>query len=139
MFIYAPNSIIRDDGKPSDNASYMLEIRRASSMFLYENRDVKPTSLQFKEAAEYLTSNTGICIHHKQAEAILSLYPIARIKLAKHGVTDTDVCDELAFASAHFFLGCSWPTFGDKINMDEFIALMRKQAGLMGFACIEKK
>ena len=67
-----------------------------------------------------------------QAKTILALFPHARIKLAVYGIHDTDVCDDLRFAVAHFVLGCRWPVNGDRnVNLDEFLSLLRKQAELM--------
>ncbi|HCF3018596.1 TPA: hypothetical protein NIB55_005866 [Pseudomonas aeruginosa] len=61
---------------------------------------------------------------------MLSLYPRTRISLAVDGEAD----DELSFAAAHFFLGTSWPTFGDKVDVTAFVNVLQQQALLMNYS-----
>lgn len=140
MFIDKPENTIRlgarDDGITDDGTHYLLRMRRDSSMFYLNNRAAMPTAQNIAEVAKHFAEISGVEFSPEQAEAILSLYPQVRIKVANYdGIEDTDVRDGLSFAMAHFFLGCTWPTFGDKVDLELFVALLQKQAGLMGFRC----
>lgn len=142
MFIDTPQRTLiiaaKDDGITDDGTHYVLRMRRDSSLFMFENRDAIPSEAAYAAVAKQLTWQTDVSISPDQAKAILSLYPQARIKVAMYGIGDTDVREALSFAIAHFFLGCSWPTYGDEVDLESFIATMRKQASLMGFDCVDK-
>ena len=138
MFIDKPQNTMKlahmAEGITDDGRHYLLRMRQDSALFFYENRDAAPSEANYIATAEFLSEITGLRIDAKQAQAILSLYPQVRIKIAVYdGISDTDVRDGLSFAAAHFFLGCEWPTYGDKVNMDEFTSLLQMQAGKMGF------
>jgi len=47
---------------------------------------------------------------------------------------DGEADDELSFVAAHFFLGTSWPTFGDKVDVTAFVNVLQQQALLMGYS-----
>lgn len=123
------------DGITDDGTHFLLRMKRDASKFFFDNRHAYPTPENYAAVAQHWLETTDIQFSPEQAEAILALYPQARIKVAVYGgIADTDVRDELGFAISHFFLGCTWPTFGDKIDIDEFVSLLKKQASLMGFS-----
>jgi hypothetical protein len=124
----------RIEDRQADGLHYIFAMQRSASQFYLDNAAAQPSEKHLEEVAGYFAGITGLAFSSEQAEAILSLYPRARIKVAVYdGIFDTDVRDELSFAVAHFFLGCSWPTYGDAIDLDEFMDLMTRQALAMGF------
>lgn len=86
-----------------------------------------------QKAAELLTKITKIKFDAKQTESMLNLYPKARIELATNGLLDTSVRNALSVAVAHFFLGCSWPTYGDNIDIETFTGVLKRQAVKAGY------
>lgn len=122
-----------DDGITDDGTHYILRMRRDASQFFFANRDAIPTDTQYSEVAQYFGEITELDFTTGDVAAILALYPFARIKVTLDGISPTDVRDELSNAVAYFFLGCTWPTFGDKVDIAPFVALLQKQARLMGF------
>lgn len=138
MNIDSPSNVLRiaagREGVTDDGTHYLLRMRRDRSVFFRANRDSLPTLENYAAVASYLSEITGLSIESDEAKQLLSLYPYARIKLADIGrIEDSDVKDELSFLVAHFFLGCSWPTMGDSVDMNAFIDLLQGQAILMGY------
>jgi hypothetical protein len=120
-------------GAQDADVRLLLRMRLQSSTFYYENRNATPTPQDYVEVAQRMSDATELDISVEQAEAILALYPHARIKVALYGTSDTDVREELMFAAAHFFLGCAWPTYGDCVDIEAFVELLKKQAVQLGF------
>lgn len=125
------NIASRLDELTSDGTHYLLRMRRESSAFLYENRDVMPTDERYAQAAAFLKEITELEFTLEQTKNILSLYPNVRISLATSSISASK--EGLSFVAAHFFLGCNWPVYGDNIDADEFLKILKKSANLIGF------
>lgn len=140
MIIYTPADAIlfatKNTDLTSDGTNIVMRLRRDSAMFYYENRDLMPDDETYADAAEFLRAVTKVDISPEMAKAMLSLYPEARIKIAEYGVSDSDCHDALCFAAAHFFLGSTWPNYGDKIGVPKFVDCLQAEAVRMGFATL---
>lgn len=131
MYIAKPG-LVMDWAKSSDQ-NYLLNMRTNLSEYLYENRFATPTDGQYVEAADFIEEISGLRLDGEQIRGLLSLYPSARIKVALEGLGDTDIRDSLSFAISHFILGCGWPTYGDKVDVEEFVTILQRQAEGLGF------
>ena len=138
MFVDSPRRTLTiaksHDDTTADGMHFQIGLRRKFAAFFLEHRDAVPTAHDYEQAAEFLTEITELAFSAAQVEAMLSLYPHARIKLAVESILSADTREQLSFAAAHFFLGCSWPSIGDDVDTGAFIDLLRRQAFLMGFA-----
>ena len=112
----------------------LLALHRRSTLRYFHNRDMEPTTTQYEEAAEHLTNLTGLEISVSVTKELLSLFPLARIDLAEKGICGFGVRDELADAAGNFILGCRWPIYRDKVNMDTFLEVLKQQGEKMGLA-----
>lgn len=134
MFIASPETALRfareEDGQLEDGLHYWFRMQREGIAGYLKNRDAQPSESQLCSAAEFLAETTGLVWSVAQVSELLSLYPRTRISLAVDGEAD----DELSFAAAHFFLGTSWPTFGDKVDVTAFVNVLQQQALLMGYS-----
>lgn len=131
MYIAKPDLIM--EWAKSPEKSYILNIRTNISEHLYENRFAMPTDGQYVEAADFIEEASGIRLDGEQIRGLLMLYPSARINVALDGVSDTEVREALSFAISHFVLGCTWPTYGDKVDVEEFVGILQKRAKDLGF------
>lgn len=123
MFIITPEQAIRAAGDPTISA-----MRRDGNRFLLNNQALVMSTKACKEACDSIAEHAGISLTTETLQAILGLYPSARIKIAEaDGCWDTDVNDSLMSTIAHFFMGCPWPTYGDKIDIDLFRKILIKQ------------
>ena len=136
MLIETPEKTIKhsrsmDEGK--EGLHLIFGLRRRIARSLLENIDKQITQEHLKEAVEFLSEVTEMDIEVSFVEKLLILYPPARIAIGVaegvHG--DSEAREELLFAFTHFVLGCTWPTYGDKINPEEFLALLQKQYSLL--------
>lgn len=119
----------------SETTETLNSFTRNINTFLYQNRDKQPTEQHYLHAAEFMSATAGFEIDVEMAKGILSLYPHARIKIAKYdGLGDTEVRDLVASALSDFFLGCNWPTYGDNVDLTVFCRALHAQAVKMGFA-----
>jgi len=134
MFIATPQTALKfaqsNEGRLEDGLHYWFRMQRDGVNALLQHRDAIPSEVQMASASEFLTEITGLVWSADQISNLLCLYPRARIMIA----SGDDANDELSFAAAHFFLGTSWPTFGDKVDVDAFVAVLQQQALLMGFS-----
>jgi hypothetical protein len=131
MYIYKPDMVM--DWAKSPDKNYLLNMRIGLSEHLYENRFATPSDSEYSDAAEFIEDISGLHVDAERIRGILALYPSTRIKIAMYGVGDTDIRGDLAFAISHFILGCGWPTYGDKVEIEEFVAVLQKQAVHLGF------
>lgn len=119
--------------KDTPDGEFLMGLYRDSIDFYYKHRDLIPSDEQYQEAMEFFNEITELNLNLEQTKGILDLYPLPRITLAAYTTMDTDTRDQLSFAIAHFFLGCSWPMFKDKVDIDAFVELLKDQAKQMGF------
>jgi len=130
MLIRKVNEVLANN----ETNELLLKMHANRSKYLYENRHAVLTYDLGLRATEFVQANIGWDITHEQVEDILNLYPEARIEIAvTGGVNDTDVRDCVLNAFTHFFLGCEWPTHGDKVDLTVFLQALHKQAVAMGF------
>jgi hypothetical protein len=123
----------------SDTANYLLVNIADNAKFLKENVSAAPNHKGYSTVADYIQSITGIAFQVEDAKLLLDLYPRARIKVAEFGIEDSDVKDEIAFSVSHFFLGCSWPTYGEQVDHDSFVDLLKRQANKVGFQSVKSE
>lgn len=110
----------------------LFNSRVNTAQFYLENVNLSPTIHQVYEVAHIIKIVTGIDCDSLLATTILTLYPTAKIQVAVYG-TESDAKDEILWAVSHFFLGCPWPSFEDKVELRDFIYLLQQQAKTLGF------
>lgn len=138
MFINEPAHILRladsEDGLTDDGTHYIFRMQRDAARSYWDNVNLQPSDAACCEASEFLAEITGVRLEEDAVKRILNLYPHARIKLAEaNGTGPTHVRDDLSFVAAHFFLGARWPNFGDKVDVDRFVAILQSEAEALGF------
>lgn len=138
MFIDSAKNTMRfinaEDGITNDGTHYLIRMRRDASKFYMDNIDLQLSEENLQETAEFISEITGLECNTSQVTLLLKLYPHVRIKIAEYnGISDTDVRDGISQAVAHFFLGCEWPTFGDEIDIEQFVEFLKKEAIHHGF------
>lgn len=122
MFIQdADKMIARLDPREPD--AYLYTIRQGS-VWSVQNLGYQPSEKEQKEVAEYLSQAVGLAIPLTVSNAILDLYPDAKIGLSIEGL-ETSCRDMLSFAIAHFLTGCDWPR--QKENQQQFYAVLKQQ------------
>lgn len=119
----------------SQNAgtNYLLKMREESNRWLLQHIHSVPTETQIEDANAFVRKNSGLMVHADDLGKILTLYPVVRIELAVHGIENLETQDNLMDAVSNFFLGCTWPRLGDRIDMKGFLELLKKQAVSMGY------
>lgn len=133
MYISDPKhtmSMIKSGYDRTDDGTHFLlrSIREGNKHYL-DNLHLVPSEERYVQAAETMSDMSELMIGAEDAKKLFDLYPSARINLAESGV-DKEDC---SFILAHFFMGCRWPQFGDKMDIDEFVEELKKQAVLIGF------
>lgn len=139
MFLTTPARLLKLLASGPWMKNQELGIRRRLSESYLLNRDLWPTQAQQQAAAQFLTERTGLIWSDHKTMEVLSLYPFARIKLAKHGLSSTHgVHAGLENVAANFFLHCRWPIYRDQVDMNCFLELLREQGETMGFPRLYK-
>lgn len=122
MHIAAADHLLpRFDTNEAD--SYLYTVRRGS-VWSVKNIGYQPSEKEQKDVADYLSQTVGLVIPLDVSNAILDLYPEAKLALSIEGV-ETDTRDKLSFAIAHFLTGCDWPRKQE--NQVPFYALLKQQ------------
>jgi len=138
MYIEHPANTLKiaagSEGRGPEGTHYLLEMRQDTAKFYMANIDAIPSKKNYAATRDFLSEISGLEFTPEQTEALLDLYPRARIKVAVcNGVGDTDVRDDLSDAVALLILGCTWPTYGEQADVDEFLGMLQAQAVEMGF------
>ena len=111
---------------------YLFHMRREGIRQYLENAQAQPSAELVQEASLTLSECTGFAVAPEFVGQLLSMYPPVRIKLALVGAADdSEVRDVLLDGMCHFLLGCTWPTYGDEVDVDEFSALVQRQYFLL--------
>lgn len=125
MHILNPNVIIQLAGKEP----MILDTRRQYHKTLLNLQHLKLQPDHVAAARELVKEHAGLDIPVTVLESILNLYPETKIRIADNrGFIDSDVSDLLLDTIAHFFLGCSWPTGADNVDMPFFMGVLKAQA-----------
>jgi hypothetical protein len=136
MFITTPGKVLALDASPHDKVEgthMVLLMQRNAARALLDNVGLRPTEAEYKAAADHLRWAIGVSLSVAEVTALLEVYPRARLKLSEWGIGDTEVREELSSAFAHLLTGSQWPTYGDDVDVDAFVALLRRQAAAIGF------
>lgn len=105
---------------------YLLDMYRNITSFYIEHKDVQMTEEQYYDACEIMSDMLELQLSVAHTKTILQLYPHSRIRFAVQKENDS-----LSFALSHFFLGCAWPTYGEKVDINKFTELLQEQAKLI--------
>lgn len=89
------------------------------------------------ELAEMVNEATELALTSRQIETILKVYPTSRAEVIVHGIYDSAALDEVIDSVSHFFLCCNYPTYGDKVDIDKFLGLLKEQVSI--FYTIEEE
>lgn len=139
MFIGNASNLInaaKQAADGNDTADYLLKNLVCGAEFYKEHINSVPSEEAYHEVARYVEEIAGISFGVEDAKMLLSLYGKARIKVAEYGLSDTDVRDDVSFAVSHFFMGCGWPTYGDNVNIDDFLSLLKSQANKLDYSTL---
>lgn len=117
----ADHMLPRFDTKETD--IYLYTIRRGS-VWSVKNVGYQPSEKEQKDVADYLSQTVGLVIPLNVSNAILDLYPDAKLALSIEGI-ETETRHNLSFAIAHFLTGCDWPRKQE--NQVPFYALLKQQ------------
>jgi hypothetical protein len=104
----------------------MVEYMRSSTKL--------PTNNKLYEVMDFIKDVTGISFSTVQMTDIMALYPMVRSTVAAFGCQDTQDREFVLGMLADFFLGTTWPTFGDEVDIDAFLSRLTKSAKAMGYA-----
>jgi len=125
MFILKPEVVVR----LAQTDSTVLNMRRDYHKALYSLRDFPLNRFEETDVPSFVKEHTELEIPNDVLKNILDLYPEARIRIVQnYGKIDTDVGDIILDAISHFFLGCSWPTGADNVDMPFFMGVLKAQA-----------
>jgi len=98
-----------------------------------QDQGLCPSPAQLGEAAVSLSQTTNLEFSPHNVTTLLSFFPRTRIAIARHGVGDTKVRDQLLDSLAEFLLGCSWPRGADNVDIKTFVALVSAAGAAVGF------
>lgn len=106
MAIDTAMNTIALDGPRADT---ILALRRLTSRFVFDHRDVRATPDDIAQATDFISSISSINLPLAFVAALLDLHPRARVLLATQGMQSEEVRNEIADAVSLTFLGCPWP------------------------------
>lgn len=126
MSITTPKNIMEMAANSDGGKLYFESIKRNAAFYI-GSLHMEPTEEDYQEATEVLSDHAGIELPVAQVKTILSLYPKVRIQIAEWGADDTATRGEILSAVSDLYLGCEWPTYGDKIDISAFTELLKAQ------------
>jgi hypothetical protein len=102
---------------------FASHLNRSRLNFLHH--DKRPTAQDWQQAHEIVCEQIGNVISVGRLQQIISLNREALIALAMEGADDISVRDMILSAISRFYLDCLWPSFGDGIDIDRFIEILK--------------
>lgn len=124
MFIEDADKLLARLADTKEPDAFLYTIR-TGSVWEVQNIHYQPTPEEQEEVAQYISRTVGIEIPLQVSNAILDLYPDAKLALSIDHCIESDTADKLSFAIAHFLTGCNWPH--KKENQKPFYVLLKKQ------------
>ena len=98
----------------------------------YHRKKISKKSSQ--EIREFILNEIGIEMDHSTLSEFLDMYPFDKAFLNRHGYLDE--CRILDIVSKTL-LFCTWPTYGDKVDRDEYMDALFAAAEQFGLT-VEK-
>lgn len=134
MWIQEPAKLMAmSDERYFDAGQGLMHWQKCRMEFALKHVRAIPSEEVIAEAVAFVEEASGIALKHEQLQAILSLYPIERGKLADYGWGDTEVCELTLDVIAHFFLSSRWPIGTDQVDINAFVQRLRKAATFMEY------
>jgi hypothetical protein len=87
-----------------------------------------PDPEAYDYAAEYLADQTDLNFTPANVEWLSQMYPEVRATMMSRGPGDSVLREHLIQMVTHFFLRTTWPTYGDKMDVDEFTERLHESA-----------
>ena len=135
MFITSAKSLMRS-GEENEYTDLVLEIQVEKAKRMLKDWSIEPTIKQIELVREATIEYTGLDLTLDEMTAVINLYSTLKIEVA--GMKYYEEIDEsLRFAISHFILGCPWPIYRDKVDMNEYLELLHKQAEKIGFKVVK--
>lgn len=121
-----------------DGVEYGLAQRHKESVIFYqENKDKQIKEEDYKNALISIESYIDISLTEDQLINILSFFPFVRVRMAVYGVEGQGNAEDLCDMISSFLMGVQWPTFGDDVDIDDFMALLHQRATEMGYKVVK--
>lgn len=134
---YRPQEIEQFTGEESPRRDNLLRFFQEQARFHAAHIDARPTAKHYAEVISYYEEMADISFTPEQVRVIVEMSPSFRIKLAEYdGLADTEVADMALDALGSFLLHSTWPTYGDQVEPEGFLALIKKQALALGYVVI---
>lgn len=137
MWIYDPKKFVAASDERLFEEGYM-HMQKSRMEFALAQVGSIPSDKTVAEAVTFIEEAAEIVLTPDQLLAILSLYPMARGKLANYGWGDTEVREMVADTVANFMTGSRWPIGQDDVDPAAFVARLKKAASFMGYAITGK-
>lgn len=102
---------------------FAAHLARSRSNLLHH--DKRPTAQDWQQAHEIVCEQIGNVISIDRLQQIMLLNREALIALAMEGADDIAVRDMILCAISRFYLDCLWPQFGDGIDINRFIEILK--------------
>jgi hypothetical protein len=133
MWIYEPKNFVAAGEDRLFTEGYM-HMQKSRMEHALAHATAIPSGISIAEAVAFIEEVAGIKLTSDQLLAILSLYPMARGKLADYGWGDTEIREIVAGVVANFMTGSRWPTGQDDVDATAFVERLKKAATFMGYA-----
>lgn len=88
---------------------------------------------QMQEIVDFVREQSEIDLNTQQVSDLLAGEASLLVDISEWGWDDTEVQSRIINVVTHRFLGKSWPTYGDNIDLRTFINQLRQAAEEQGF------
>jgi len=99
------------------------------------HHDKRPTDQDWQQAHEIIREQIGNIISVERLQQIVDLDRETLIALAMDGAEDIAVRDRVLCSVSRFYLDCLWPSFGDGIDIERFIEILKARVSEFNVGC----
>ncbi len=125
MSLLKPKEVIEPKNPEVMETIFKINKNIAQMVLKHQHSPIPEDQLLLSK--ELFKSEIGIEFSIKEVRDIICSSPYCRASVIMFGVEDTEARGSLFNALSLLILNCSWPDYGDKVNIDKFIEVLNKQ------------
>ena len=129
MHILTSNEVINPNNP--EIMTTVLTIKANIAKMIIKNQHLPIPEDQLSLSQKLLEHETGIVFTNKEVRDIICSYPYCRASIIEYGLMDTEAKSTLVSALSLLVLGCEWPNYGDKINLEEFVKVLNTKTKII--------
>lgn len=125
------NNMLKSIMMKNESSEMILKMQKNIAKFIiqYQNYDLTPKEVE--EAQILYEDLLEMKLTPEQVQIIVNSSGYAKANLVAYTMNDTEARGSLLNALCKLVLGCSYPTYGDNVDIDDFISVLKRETSAL--------